>query len=265
MHKKKIANQKTFEIYKFLNDDEIEKKLKRKKKRLREKQPQIPAETTTVNEEDFLQNISNRFSHISTCNLPRLAHSFDLFPGIKNNQNTLIFSFKNNNLGLFEIISNPEHKGKLLFKEVISFERLGHRSAIRTVALSTDDNMILSGSGENIKIWSLENNYPCQKTFDSGFCTCSLFLPKNRFFLVGEKEGVLRLFDLNKSEQIQEIQAHEASIWSLTYHEKPAGWDNIVILTGSADKKLKFWELMLNKTNKDELNLSGYIRFYILY
>ena len=254
--KKQKAAQKTFEIYKFLNDDEIEKKLKRKKKRLREKQGENPPENP-VNEEEFLTNISNKFSHISSCSLPKPSHSFNFLSGMKNSQNSIIFVFNNNNLGLYEMTLNPEHKGKILLKEVFSYERLGHRTAIRTVSLSTDDNMILSGSAENIKIWSIENKYQCLRTFDSGFCTCSLFLPKNRFFLVGEKEGFLRLFDLNKAEQIQEIQAHEASIWSITFHDKPEGWDNIVIITGGADKKLKFWELVLNKKNGDELNLRG--------
>lgn len=246
------------EIYKYLNDEEIDKKLKRKKKRLREKQGPTTTEQS-VNDEEFLKNICNRFSHISTLNLPRPAHSFCLLPNAKTSYGSLIFGFNNNNLATFQIIDDSESKGKIALNELLSFERLGHRSAVRTVALSSDDNMILSGSGENIKIWSLESNYQCMKTFKSGFCTCSLFLPKNRFFVVGEKEGVLRLFDFNKGEQIQELPAHEASIWSVTYHEKPAGWDNIVIVTGSADKKLKFWELILNTKNKEELMLTGII------
>jgi U3 small nucleolar RNA-associated protein 12 len=241
-----------------LNDEEIDKKLKRKKKRLREKQGANPPTDTNVNEDDFLKNISNRFSHISTLTLSKPAHSFSFLPTTKNSYNSIVFCFNNNNLGFYQIIDDPDLKGKITMKEILAYDRLGHRSAIRTIALSTDDNMILSGSGENIKIWSLEGNYQCMKTFKSGFCTCSLFLPKSRFFVVGEKEGVLRLFDLNKAEQIQELQAHEASIWSVTFHEKPAGWDNIVIVTGSADKKLKFWELVLNKINKDELMLTGF-------
>lgn len=242
-----------------MNNEEVEKKLKRKKKRLREKQTDISKEII-LDDSEFLKNMSNRFSHISTCNIPKPAHSFHCLSASKTTQ--MLFSFNNNNIALFDIISNPELKGSILLKEYLSYEKLGHRSAIRTVALSNDDNMILSGSGENVKIWSLEGNHQCLKTLTCGFCTCSLFLPKNRFFLVGEKEGVLRLFDLNKSEQIQEIQAHEASIWSIAFHEKPAGWENIVIITGGADKKLKFWELVLNKKNFDELNLTGKLNKY---
>lgn len=241
----------------------MEKKLKRKKKRLREKQSENLAEQ--INDTEFIENISNRFSHISTCNLAKFAHSFHFLPKTKISPFSVLFNFNNNNIVSYEILANPEQKSKLILKELFSFEKIGHRSAIRTVSLSSDNNLLLSGSGENIKIWSVENNYQCLKTFESRFCTCSLFLPKNRFFIVGDKEGHLALFDLNKSEQIQDVQAHEASIWSITFHEKPEGWDNIVILTGGADKKLKFWELGLNKKQSDEINLIGMIPIYILF
>lgn len=247
--------QKSLELYKFLNDDEIEKKLKRRKKRLREKQQS--STEAPVNDEDFLNSISNRFSHVSTFPLPKPAHSLALSRTQKNQFHSLIFNFNNNNISFFQMLPDAESKGKIAIKETGTLEKLGHRSAIRTLAVSHDDSMILSGSGENIKIWSFEGNYQCTKTFKSGFCTSSLFLPKDRFFIVGDKEGVLRLFDMNKGDQIQELQAHEASIWSLAFHESPAGWENIVILTGSADKKLKFWELVLNKKSKDELMLTG--------
>lgn len=233
----------------------MDKKLKRKKKRLREKQTENISEK--INEEEFYENISNHFSHISTMTLPKPSNFFHFLPKTKTSPFSILFNFNNNNIGLYEVSANADKKSNFSLKEIHSFERLGHRSAIRTIALSSDNNMLLSGSGENIKIWSVETNYQCLKTFESGFCTCSLFLPKNRFFIVGTKEGQLSLFDLNKSEQIQEIQAHEASIWSVAFHEKPEGWDNIVVISGGADKKLKFWELALNKAQLDELNLIG--------
>ena len=67
---------------------------------------------------------------------------------------------------------------------------------------------------------------------------------------------MMRMYDLNKSEQVQEIQGHENSIWSLTLHEKPHGWENIVILSGGADKKIKFWELVVGE-KKGSILLQG--------
>jgi len=79
-----------------------------------------------------------------------------------------------------------------------------------------------------------------------------LFLPKSRYFLAGDKEGSLLMFDLNTSEVIQRIKAHYGSIWALCYHAHPDGWEGIVVISGSADKKLKFWELVLMKTSEME-------------
>jgi hypothetical protein len=32
---------------------------------------------------------------------------------------------------------------------------------------------------------------------------------------------------------IQEIKAHDSTVWSIAIHEKPKGFDGIVILTGN--------------------------------
>lgn len=59
------------------------------------------------------------------------------------------------------------------------------------------------------------------------------------------------LFDLTNSECVQVIpKAHEASIWSLDYHQNPAGFQSITIISGSADKRIKFWQLVVEKKKK---------------
>jgi U3 small nucleolar RNA-associated protein 12 len=123
------------------------------------------------------------------------------------------------------------------------------------MSLSSSSSLLATGSAESIKIWDLES-LQCTKNFESGYITSLIFLPKDRFFLIGEKNGMLRLFDLNRNEQVQEIQGHEDSIWSIALHEKPNGWDNIVILTGGADKKIKFWELVVGE-KKGSILLHG--------
>ena len=135
------------------------------------------------------------------------------------------------------------------------FTRLGHLSSVRAMALSSTSSLLVSGGGESVKVWNLDN-LQCTKNFESGYVTTLVFLPKDRFFVVGEKNGMMRMYDLNKSEQIQEIQGHENSIWSLALHEKPNGWENIVILSGGADKKIKFWELVVGE-KKGSILLQG--------
>jgi U3 small nucleolar RNA-associated protein 12 len=89
-----------------------------------------------------------------------------------------------------------------------------------------------------------------------------LFLPKNRFFLIGDKEGSLHLYDLSKAEKIQEIKAHDGSVWSLSVHEKPSGYEGIVIISGSADKQIKMWEIVLDTKTK-QISLSELKHFWM--
>ena len=101
-----------------------------------------------------------------------------------------------------------------------------------------------------MKLWSTEN-MESLRTFETGNITAARFLPRNRFFIAADKEGTLYLIDIPKGEIIQTIEgAHEASIWSIDYHENPHGFESIVIITGGADRKLKFWELILSAETK---------------
>ena len=61
----------------------------------------------------------------------------------------------------------------------------------------------------------------------------------------------MSLYDLSTSEEIQTIEkAHGASIWSLCMHLNPVGYNGITIISGSADKHIKFWQLVVNKKTK---------------
>jgi U3 small nucleolar RNA-associated protein 12 len=85
---------------------------------------------------------------------------------------------------------------------MFSFEKLGHRSAIRTLDISDNNQFVVTGSGESIKVWDSEN-LECVKSFEtSNYVVSLLFLPKHRYFVAGDKEGNLSLFDMSTSEEI---------------------------------------------------------------
>lgn len=55
--------------------------------------------------------------------------------------------------------------------------------------------------------------------------------------MVGTKAGELLLYDLASSSLIETVKAHTATVWSL--HVRA---DGKALVTGSADKDVKFWE-----------------------
>jgi U3 small nucleolar RNA-associated protein 12 len=90
-----------------------------------------------------------------------------------------------------------------------------------------------------VKIWNTDSQ-ECIHTFDSGYILCLEFLPGNRYVVAGTKNGDLELFDLSSGSMILSVKAHDGAIWSLSI--KP---DKTGLVTGSQDKKVKFWDFRL--------------------
>ena len=62
------------------------------------------------------------------------------------------------------------------------------------------------------------------------------------------------MYDIKSSEVVQSIQAHDNAIWSLDWHEKPAGYNGITVITGSSDQTIKLWGVLHDK-EKNSLKL----------
>jgi U3 small nucleolar RNA-associated protein 12 len=65
---------------------------------------------------------------------------------------------------------------------------------------------------------------------------------------IGTKTGEILLYDLASSSLIEKIQAHTATVWSL--HVRA---DEQALVSGSADKDVKFWEFEYKESTKDDV------------
>lgn len=81
----------------------------------------------------------------------------------------------------------------------------------------------------------------------SGRQTCLLIVPPCFSFsefdcfdqvVVGTKSGEILIYDIASSTLIDTIQAHTSTIWSIQVHPDEHG-----LVSGSADKDVKFWDL----------------------
>jgi U3 small nucleolar RNA-associated protein 12 len=104
---------------------------------------------------------------------------------------------------------------------------------------------------------------------DCGYAICSTFLPGDRHvglicfayslltnplhsqIAIGTKSGEILIYDLASSSLIDTIKAHTASVWSL--HVRP---DEQALVSGSADKDVKFWEFETKDSNRDNVSVS---------
>lgn len=68
---------------------------------------------------------------------------------------------------------------------------------------------------------------------------------------MGTKNGEILVYDIASSSLVDTIQAHTATIWSM--HVRA---DGQALVTGSADKDVKFWEFEQKAADSDNVSLT---------
>ncbi|KAJ3072293.1 hypothetical protein HDU98_003849 [Podochytrium sp. JEL0797] len=231
------------EVYKIRTESELRKREARLKQRRNKEKKSDEMEV----DESPLITIADEIPRISAIRCGGKIRSVDVSPS------TQAFSSSKEDI-TFHIVCSlttnqiEVHAAGLDSKEEPTRQELvldsaGHRNDVRTLALSSDDAVLCSGSHNTIKIWNIESR-KCLSTMDSGYALCSTFVPGNNHVVVGTKTGELQIFHLGSYTMIENIQAHEGAIWSLQVWPDRRG-----ITTGSADKDVKFWEFALVEEN----------------
>ena len=120
--------------------------------------------------------------------------------------------------------------------------------------------MMITHSFDSINIWSLDFN-ASQNTLRINLkqnvrllnVLCVLILPGNKLIVLGTKEGILLLYDINQSKLVQSIEtAHKKEIWELAMHTNPQiknARGELLIASASADHSIKFWNLTQSQSS----------------
>ncbi|KAI8840197.1 quinon protein alcohol dehydrogenase-like superfamily [Chytriomyces cf. hyalinus JEL632] len=226
------------EVYKIRTESELRKREARLKRRNKDKKSD-----ETNDAESKLLTIADEIPRISAIRCSAKIRSIDVSPSTSTFSATkedsafqILASLTSNQLEVHT--AGLESKEEPTRQDVI-LDSAGHRNDVRTLALSSDDTMLVSGSHSSIKLWKIESR-KCLSTMESGYALCSTFVPGNNHVIIGTKTGELQIFHLGSYTMIENIQAHEGSIWSLQVWPDRRG-----ITTGSADKDVKFWEFAL--------------------
>ncbi|CAI5529433.1 unnamed protein product [Closterium sp. Naga37s-1] len=127
-----------------------------------------------------------------------------------------------------------------------SLQSAGHRSDVRSLALSSDGSLLLSVSKGSAKVWNPVTG-ACLSSFDSGYGLCCLFAPGDRYAIAGTQAGDLEVFSVASAERTALIQAaHDKAVWAMA-----ALPDNTGFATASADGCVKFWEFQMQLKGSD--------------
>lgn len=146
------AADKNVEIFKFRNAEEIKKRMARKKKRLREKNQD--------NQEEIKLTFADEIVNHCIVRASGKIRSFDFAPShLSTTANTinksdtsfsLMCALANNSIELYSSTSpedeDAEQDAPESVKLLTCIDLQGHRSDIRCLALSSDDELIASGS-----------------------------------------------------------------------------------------------------------------------
>ncbi|PRP82102.1 hypothetical protein PROFUN_03792, partial [Planoprotostelium fungivorum] len=154
----------------------------------------------------------------------------------------LVLGLNTNKIEVFKLKKKEGEEGQV-FESAHELTLPGHRSDVRDVCISVDDTLVMTTSNTEIKIWNVESQR-CIRTIASGYGMCGNFVPGNRMVVIGTKKGPLEVYDINSGECVQMVDAHTACIWGLQV--KP---DKTGMVTGSADKHIKFWEFELAQSS----------------
>ena len=236
------GSEKAVEIWRIRSETEVQKSLARKRKRRKEKGQETNAEDDSKPEDVSTAPISEVFvSHVIVRTGGKIR-SFDWVRMKSSGSIQLIAATTNNQLEVYSVATaNKKNKDDedSDYNRSLAVDIPGHRTDIRSIALSSDDRMLSSASNGSLKIWNVRTQ-SCLRTLDCGYSLCSSFLPGDKIVVVGNKNGELEVFDIASSTLLDTIKAHDGPVWSLHVHP-----DGRSMVTGSADKTAKFWNFQV--------------------
>ncbi|OBZ89555.1 WD repeat-containing protein 3 [Choanephora cucurbitarum] len=228
------ANDRSVEVLRVRDHEQIRKKIQRRKKRAREK----GKDEAEISEEI---EAHDEFTFECLVRTPAKVRSFDFAPIVdveKTGELQLVVSLSNNTVEAYSVPVSHEKKTEESQEpsRLYSIDGPGHRSDIRSLALSGDDELLASASSNLLKVWNMKTR-ACIRSIECGFAICSAFLPGNKHILIGTKTGELELYDIGSSSLVESVKAHDGPVYSMQVRPDKRGF-----VTGSADKDVKFWD-----------------------
>ncbi|KAF5369996.1 hypothetical protein D9758_001147 [Tetrapyrgos nigripes] len=242
------SHDRSVEIFRIRTEEEVRKKQQRRKKRAKEKKEkkgaekqkeEIPAKDDDPEDEEV--TLVDLFTPHVVIRANGKIRSFDFGADGAGPKDSIqiVTALSSNTFEVYSVPLPTKSKDKDSPPEATrthSVDLPGHRADVRTLCLSSDDQLLASASNGSVKIWNMKTT-SCIRTMECGYAICSTFLPGDRHVAVGTKSGEILIYDIASSSLIETVKAHTATVWSL--HVRA---DGLALVSGSADKDVKFWE-----------------------
>lgn len=219
----------TLEVFNLPSSEDLRKHLlkrqKKLKKKLRDDETEVKADLKLDDEISYVQSIK----------MSSKMSSFDIT--LETPTQAKVVALLTNNTVECCCVNHQNKQGEITNNTKLMLP--GHRTDVRTLSISSDNTAIMSGSAETVKIWN-RSTLQCIRSMTCDYALCSTFAPGDRIVIIGTKSGKLQIFDVASGVLLESIDAHTSSVWSMCMSPDKRG-----LVTGSADKTVKFWNFEL--------------------
>uniref|UniRef100_A0A671RRF1 WD repeat-containing protein 3-like n=1 Tax=Sinocyclocheilus anshuiensis TaxID=1608454 RepID=A0A671RRF1_9TELE len=226
----------TLEVFTVLSEKEVQKKMDRKLKKAKKKAKSQEGEEDGP-EPVVERKLSDEIQKLANIKASSKIRAMDCLL-VPNGEIKLALLLQNNTVETYTLKTTEKNPTGTKTSRLT----LGrHRTDVRTLAFSSDNIAILSASGETVKVWN-RSTLQVIRTMGCEYALCSLFVPGDRQIILGTKSGKIQIFDLASGSLLEMTDAHDGALWSMCLSPDQRG-----IVTGGADKTVKFWDFELIK------------------
>eukprot|EP00536_Pseudo-nitzschia_multiseries_P003654 jgi/Psemu1/252842/estExt_Genewise1Plus.C_570058 len=258
------SNSKHVDVYLIRS---VQESLRKKQRRLRRRKEKSSKAKNAENDEGFAKSkgqkhksidpdvikASDEFEYFGTIRASHKLKGFIFVPFKESGGGVrVVCSMATNALEVHSLTRKTEGYEKtasVVSVKISTMSMGGHPTGIRAVELSSDDALACTVSKNTTKIWNVKKRTCVQSlvpSVNNASCygLCTVFLPGNTHLVLGTREGHLLVLDIAAGDVVYvEENAHDGAIWSMDMRRPTAQQPSIAIVTGSADKTVKFWEL----------------------
>jgi len=218
-----LSNDGTLEIWRKNSQLEIAKRIiKSYKRKLEKNKKKITKEESREYKANVKTQVLNGefdtkylFTLVVTQTLGNKARSFFLWKKTKVPEAESLRALIGYSTNLLELWSIKEEKEestiekestkKTVIKKIQDIGWWGHRTPIRTCIISPNDKLLVTASNETTKIWNIAS-LKCTKSIPLENIICGIFIPGEKFVVLGSKEGYIYVLDSSALEVVQKIE-----------------------------------------------------------
>ncbi|KAG6855098.1 hypothetical protein C0991_006027 [Blastosporella zonata] len=237
------SHDRSVEIFRIRSEEEVRKKQARRKKRAKEKK--VKGKNSDEKDDDGADEeeevtLVDLFTPYLVVRASGKIRSFDFGEEITSKGTLQIMTaLASNAIEVYSIPQPTKSKDVPEAVRAFSVDLPGHRTDVRTLSLSSDDEILASASNGNDfavpfqKLANSETRFPENLEHENQ----RLYKNNRLWIAIGTKNGEILIYDLASSSLIETVAAHTGTVWSL--HVRA---DQQALVSGSADKDVKFWE-----------------------